>query len=375
MHLTKDICPYYLKQMKKIVLLSIIVISFLLSSCENDIIYPVINDFYSSTGDSLILFISRRTENSPLWHLYKMNLDGTQQTRITDISVKYAKPVVSHSGKQVLFVHSGGLSVINIDGTNLTLIDNATRSIGSPDWSPDDSKIIYSKNRNQSTDERDIILHDFETNNKLTLTNTYDNVLARFSKDAKIAVWRIDDNSYDIFVMNSDGSNKQEILTDAKYPVWSPGGQRIAYVSYVHYNGTGFFGSPQIFIANIDGSHSIQLTNEYLSCWDSGYPDFGNSEPHWTPDGKSIVYESEINDGESEIYIMDSDGRNKRRLTNTDGHNESPVVSSDGKFIVFSSSRDLIYSSDIYVIDIYGNNQMPISKYSGNDCCPVISGK
>jgi Tol biopolymer transport system component len=348
------------------------------NSCETSFTTNINNceegDFVSPKTDSKIIFISRRIENSADWNLFIMNIDGSQQLKLTELTVRCEKVVVSHSGQTVLFVHNTDdyfyeLYSISIDGTNLTLIDRAKRYCGNPDWSADDSKIIYSKSRNESTDERDLILFDVNSKNKLTLTDTDNNILGRFSKDNEIAFWRQMNASNDIYLMDIDGSNKQKIIPDASCPVWSLGGKRIAYIS------KGDLNSPQIFIACSDGSNAKQLTSSYLPCWDSGFPTFGNSNPQWAPDGEKIVYESNINDGLPEVYIMNSDGSNQTRLTDTDRRNENAIVTADGNFILFSSNRDLSYSFDIFVMGIDGKNQNPLSKYAGYDSCPVIVTK
>jgi Tol biopolymer transport system component len=86
------------------------------------------------------------------------------------------------------------------------------------------------------------------------------------------------------------------IIPDASCPVWSPDGKKIAYIS------RGEIGSPQIFVADFDGSNSKQLTDSYLPCWDSGFPPFGNSNPQWTPDSKKIVFVSDVNGSPRNIY-------------------------------------------------------------------------
>jgi len=364
--------------MKTIKFLSLIIIAVSFNSCETSLTTYINScgegDFVSPKTDSKIMFISRRIENSADWNLFTMNIDGSQQLKLTELTVRYGKVVVSHSGQTVLFVHYSDdnfyeLYSINIDGTNLTLIDRAKRYCGSPDWSIDDSKIIYSKSRNESTDEKDLILFDVNSKNKQTLTDTDNNILGRFSKDNKIAFWRQINSTNDIYLMDIDGSNKQKIIPNASYPIWSPGGKRIAYIS------EGELNSPQIFISCYDGSNSKQLTSTYLPSWDSGKPNFGNSNPQWTPDGEKIVYESYINEGLPEVYIMKSDGTNQIRLTDTDRRNENAIVSADGNFILFSSDRDLSYSFDIFVMGIDGKNQNPLSKYAGSDSCPVIVTK
>jgi TolB protein len=336
-------------------------------SCEKE-------DFITSQTGSNIIFISRRTENSADWSLFSMKNDGSDQRKITDLTVKCSKPVVSHSGKTVLFVHYSEdhfyeLYSINIDGTGLTLIDRADRYCGLSDWSNDDLKIIYSRNRNESTDDKDLILFDVLTNNKKILTESGNNVSAKFSPDNRIAFCQQQSPLNGIFLINIDGSDKKLIIPEAGDPVWSPDGKKIAYIS------CGEICSPQIFTANFDGSDPIQLTNSYLRSWDSGFPPFGNHDPQWTPDGKKIVYQSDVNDRSPEIYIMNSDGRNQRRLTNTDKRNTSPEISSDGKLVLFSSNRDTEFGSEIYVMNIDGRNQYPVSKYAGDDCFPVLTGK
>jgi Tol biopolymer transport system component len=361
--------------LKTIKFLSLALIAITFNSCESILTSDFEEDnIVSSKTDLKILFISRRIENSAEWNLFSMNLDGSQQEKITNLTVRCEKVIVSHSGQTVLFVHYSDdnfyeLYSINVEGTNLNLIDRAKRYCGSPDWAIDDSKIIYSKSRNESTDERDLVIFDVNSNNKQTLTNTDNNILGRFSIDNKIAFWRQTNTSNDIFLMDIDGSNKQQILNDASYPVWSPGGKRVAYIS------NGDMNSPQIFIAFSDGSNSKQLTKTYLKSWDSGFPNFGNGNPQWTSDGRKIVYESDANEGLPEIYIMNSDGTNQTRLTNTERRNENPVVSADGNSIIFVSNRELSYSFDIFVMNIDGKNQNPLSKYSGDDSAPVMVTK
>lgn len=359
--------------MKALKYISLIIFSLSLTACDTDLTITgcIEGDSVSGKTNSKIIFISRRIENSEDWNLYSMNMDGSGQEKITGLTVRCEKVVVSHSGKTVLFVHYSDdyfyeLYSVNINGTGRTLIDRAKRYCGSPDWSMDDMKIIYSKSRNESTDDRDLVLFDVGTKNKQTITDTGNNISARFSIGNKIVYWCQNNSSGDIYLMNADGSEKQNIIADATCPVWSPGGNRIAYIS------KGDLNSSQIFVSSCDGSNSIQLTTSFLRSWDSGFPDFGNVDPQWTPDGRKIVYESDIDNGMPEVYIMNCDGTDKKRLTNTDRRNENAIVSADGNYILYSSNRDLSYSFDIFIMNLNGENQHPLSRYAGDDSFPVI---
>ena len=336
---------------------------FFLFGCEEA-------DIEISKFDSDVLFISTRFENRPGWNLMKMNENGDLQTKITELTVRCTRPVISHSGGNILFVHLTDdgeyeLYSVDTDGTNQTLIDSAERYCGSASWSFNDSKIVYSKNRNAGTDKKDIILYDISSESKHTLTNSGNNYSAVFTSNNKIMYCHsTNTQSCGIYIMDMEGNNKQKLISNACNPVLSPNGAQIAYHSTID------DGSTQIFIANKDGKNQKQLTSSTSPRTWPGWPPDGNHDPNWTPNGKRIVYVS-WGDGDPEIHIMDSDGTNKNKLTNTDKRDENPFVTKNGKYILFSSSRNIDMNSEIYIMDIYGNNQRSLTNYKYSDNFPV----
>jgi len=106
------------------------------------------------------------------------------------------------------------------------------------------------------------------------------------------------------------------------YPYWSPDGSRIVFQSNCE-------GNDEIYVMNADGSHPIRLTNNTKS--DGG--------PRFSPDGSRIVFVSE-RDGNTEIYLMNADGSGQKRLTNNPADDSHPGWSPDGSRIIFNSSRD-----------------------------------
>jgi TolB protein len=82
----------------------------------------------------------------------------------------------------------------------------------------------------------------------------------------------------------------------------------------------------------------------------------------WTPDNR-IVYVSDQT-GETEIWIMDADGRNGRPLTSDKIFKVVPVVSPDGRYIVYTSSAN---GGQIVRIDIDGSNPTVVNNLPGTD--------
>jgi len=71
----------------------------------------------------------------------------------------------------------------------------------------------------------------------------------------------------------------------------------------------------------------------------------------WAPDGR-IVYVSSVS-GNSDLWIMDRDGKNQKQLTTDAAMEFGPVVSPDGKFILYTTDRSGLNS--IWRIELDGS--------------------
>jgi Tol biopolymer transport system component len=160
--------------------------------------------------------------------------------------------------------------------------------------------------------------------------------------------------SYGIYQMRAPGpATLLPVLVDSAtniQAVLSPDRTRVVFSS----NRNGNF---DIYLMDPDGQNLRRLTSAA-----------GNEgEPAWTPDGMRIVYTSTIGTN-SQIAIMSADGGESRQLTTASGGNHSPTVSADGRTIAFVSARDGNHA--IYTMGLDGSNQRRLVKGSARQTSP-----
>jgi eukaryotic-like serine/threonine-protein kinase len=109
-----------------------------------------------------------------------------------------------------------------------------------------------------------------------------------------------------------------QLETEAQF---SPDTTRIAFRS-------DRSGSPEIWLAQTDGSNPVQLTS--LGGW--------SGTPRWSLDGQRIVFDSVVN-GNQDVYVVSVEGGQPRRLTDDPTLDNVPTWSRDGRWIYFASQR------------------------------------
>jgi TolB protein len=132
---------------------------------------------------------------------------------------------------------------------------------------------------------------------------------------------------FELRVADADGQNAQAILASQEpimSPAWSPDGTRMAYVSFQNKK-------PILFVQSLSASKQPAPVAAYRG---------SNSAPGWSPDGKTLAAVL-TRDGTSQIYLMNPDGGDLRKLTssNTGAIDTEPFFTPDGQSIYFTSDR------------------------------------
>ena len=178
-----------------------------------------------------------------------------------------------------------------------------------------------------------------------------------------------------IFVMNTDGSNPTRLTTSRgdKMPSWSPKGDVIAFLSWrkadekilrEHH----LCMHSLLYVMDTNGKNTRLLTEAPVALF------------QFSPNGEKIIFQSSYEDktnygkdglSSCAIYLIDSNGKNQKRLTDILNDDMFPVWSPDGKKIAFSSNRD--GNQEIYVMNADGSDPVRLTTNPARDGNPVWS--
>lgn len=161
------------------------------------------------------------------------------------------------------------------------------------------------------------------------------------------------DGATDIFTMNSDGSDVQQLTSFgpngfAYAGSWSADGRQLVFAA------TSLSAAPvQLWGMNADGSGQHQVLND---------PAFFDTYPAFSPDGTTIVFErcQEPNLAPCALYRVQTDGSGLTALTNfnenTDLLDITAEYSPDGETIVFAGFFRSGVLSAIYLMNADGSD-------------------
>jgi Tol biopolymer transport system component len=188
----------------------------------------------------------------------------------------------------------------------------------------------------------------------------------------------LNDNIYVMSASDTDldgnGDNLKRLTkktADDEEPAFSPSGTKIAFTSDRADPGDNY----DIFVmkAKPEGRKNRPKNLTKNAAYDA--------EASFSPDGTKIVFTSERQDSDGDIYVMNSNGTGVTRLTSNEAFDADANFSPDGDQIVFRSGRNGTDFSEVYVMDAVdanndgeGDNMINISNYAtANDAFPAFS--
>lgn len=183
---------------------------------------------------------------------------------------------------------------------------------------------------------------------RLTDTPGYDAEGALSPDGKRIVFTSVRDGDLEIYTMNADGGGVKRLTNRRGFdggPFFSWDGKHIVYRSHypegeelVDYNnllGRNLMrpSRAEIYYMNADGSEQRKVT-------DTGH---ANWSPFMHPDGKRIIFSSNMHDPKGRtfsLYIVNTDGTGLERVTHGARFDSFPMFSRDGKKLIFSSTRN-----------------------------------
>jgi TolB protein len=230
-----------------------------------------------SPDGSKVAFFSGREGNA---HIYVMNADGSDLRKITDGSFGDVSPRWSPDGTRLAFSRSGSIYIMNADGSNPALVMEAQNAaeaapcragsfVGS--WAPDGNRIVFYS-----------------------------------------AAIRENEQRFWICVVNADGSGLEAIVDEPvgrlhAEPYWSPDGSKIAFRD----DREADCSNPatcnyEIFTVDLNTREQTNVTK---------HPSF-DIEPAWSPDSQWIIFASNREDPNFDLYVVRPDGSDLQRVLN-----------------------------------------------------------
>jgi Tol biopolymer transport system component len=189
------------------------------------------------------------------------------------------------------------------------------------------------------------------------------------------------DATMDIYSVNADGTDIVNLTKTPGYDAegsFSPDGKQIVFCSLrsafplekltpeqrAHYEkDPAYWGD--IYIMDADGANVRRLTEA------PGY----DGGPFFSPDGKRIVWRHFAESGTvADVWTMATDGSDKRRITDFKSMSWAPYYHPSGKYFIFTSNKLGFDNFELYLVDAEGKHEPVRVTYTpGFDGLPVFS--
>src|SRR6266511_550761 len=275
------------------------------------------------------------------------------------------------------------------------------RRSGEGYFSPDSGNLIFQSEREQGNPFYQMYVLDLNTGNttcgffqlgtdRVLFASTHGDPQALAKQKAELEFrasgkqrrysWDYDD-AFEIYSAKQDGTDLANITHSPGYDAegaFSPDGKQIVFCSLRaafsfeklsselrarYEKDPSWFGD--IYIMNADGSDVRRLTDA------PGY----DGGPFFSPDGQRIIWRHfEENGMIADIWTMKTDGSDKRRITDFKSMSWAPFYHPSGKYVIFTSNKFGFENFELFIVDVDGEREpVRVTLTPGFDGLPVFS--
>lgn len=251
------------------------------------------------------------------------------------------------------------ICVVNADGAGWHQLTNASLACFNASPSPDGKKIVFVSGDNKKSEIYDL---DLDSGKSTQLTDLNKNLGSpEISPDDKYIIfhYRSGNDNVQLWIMNRDGSNPREFFTitgkDAHDATWSPDGKKILFA-------LGRGENNKLYIINFDTSDP-KLVNDAIDT--RGRSDWSVSDLITFDQGGPFMHD---------VYLMNVDGSNLRRISQAGTNAQGASLSPDGKWIAFTAYTDVgnkdTNSCEIFIMRVDGSDVQQLTKNNYCDYQP-----
>jgi Tol biopolymer transport system component len=315
--------------------------------------------------DRLIFVSDRDTMIDPLnasnGILYRMNVDGTDITRIGPLSY-YNGLRLSPDGRRLAFYSDNAgcfdIHVMDVEDTTairLTGVQQFERCNVQPHWSLDGSRIAFSSSRNAAYGWDAYVMNANGSglvkliDNPNTSIERSADYAAGWAPDGRVLVTSDQSGVRRPYLVGANGADPTDMLDVwGGIPYWSHAGSHVV----VDVDG-------DLWVMNPDGSAKVNVTDhpdyDYLPNWSSP----------WAPDGSRLAFTSRRRSGDEDIWVVKPDGSGSVNITPTAGDDQFLQWLPDSHRILFASNRTGEW--DLYLVNADGSGLKNVTHHPAND--------
>jgi TolB protein len=260
------------------------------------------------------------TEAYGLSQLVAMYPDGTGRYRLFEDGYSNATPAVVPDGSALVYssYRDGGWRLFRFEAATgaVTPLPHPGTREGGPAISPDGTQIAFEVTSADGASRIWVMGANGENPRPLTTgpVSEVSDFGPAWSPDGG---WIVFSRGGTLHWMHSDGEMLAPVPCTAgpcDHPSWSPDGRYIAYTGQSDDNGDGAGDNLDIYVMDVELRNARRLTTS---------PDQEDT-PRWSPDGSAIAYHRVVN-SRIQLFRMQADGSGAINLTNQPVHEAQPA--------------------------------------------------